>query len=78
MNTLTGMLKNRVSELEKQISEKKALIDFLTSQFITKPFNTSTNNISDNNNYEITNGNNKCNHHDTQWKNQSMTKQEKK
>ena len=78
MNTLTGKLKNRFSELTKQLSEKNAVIDFLTSHFITKPFDTSTNNISDNNNYEITNGNNKCNHHDTQWKNQSMTKQEKK
>ena len=65
MNTLTGKLKNRFSELEKQLSEKNAVIDFLTSHFITKPFDTSTNNISDNNNYEITNGNNKCNHHDT-------------
>ena len=59
------MLKNRISELEKQLSEKNAVIDFLTSQFITKPLNTSTNNISGNNNQQITNGNNKYNHHDT-------------
>ena len=60
------MLKNRISELEKQLSKKKAVIDFLASQFITKPLNTFTNNnISDNNNHHITNGNNKCNHQDT-------------
>ena len=52
--------------MEKQLSEKNAIIDFLTSQFITKPLDTSTNkNISDNNNHQITNGNNKYNHHDT-------------
>ena len=59
------MLKNRISELEKQLSKKKAVIDFLASQFITKPLNTLTNNnITDNNNHHITNGNNKCNHQD--------------
>ena len=51
--------------MEKQLSEKNAVADFLTSQFITKPLDTSTNkNISDNNNYQITNGNNKYNYHD--------------
>ena len=60
------MLKNRISELEKQLSEKNAVIYFLTSQFITKPLETSTNKkISENNNHQITNGNNKYNHHDT-------------
>ena len=60
------MVKNRISELEKQLSEKNAVIDFLTLQFIIKPLYTSTNkNISDNNNHQITNDNIKCNHHDT-------------
>ena len=60
------MLKKRISELEKQLFEKSAIIDFLTSQFIIKPLDTSTNkNISDNNHHQITNGNRKYNHHDT-------------
>ena len=60
------MLKNWILELEKQLSEKNAVTDILTSQLITKPLDTSTNkNISDNNNHQITNGNNKYNHHDT-------------
>ena len=41
------------------------VIDFLTSEIITKPFDTSTDDISDSNNHQITNGNNKYNHHDT-------------
>ena len=46
------MLKNRISELKKQLSEKNAVIEFLTSQFITIPPDISTNkNISDNNSY---------------------------
>ena len=61
----TDMLKDRISEPEKQLSKKNAVIDFLTSQFITKPLHKSTNkNISHNNNNQITNGNNKYNHHD--------------
>ena len=64
-NVNDNFYKNRISELEKQVSEKNAVIDFLTSQFITKPLDTSTNkNLSDNNNHQITNGNNKYNHHD--------------
>ena len=74
-NFYTDMLKNQISELEKQLSEKNTVIDFLTSQFITKPLDTSTNNISDNNNHQITNGNNKYNHHDTLME---KSKQEKK
>ena len=50
-NFYTDMLKNWIWELEKQLSEKNAATDSLTSQFITKPLHTSTNkNISDNNN----------------------------
>ena len=65
----TDKLKNRISELEKQLSEKNALIDLSTSKFITKPLDTFTNkNISDDNNHQITNGNNKYNHHDTPMK----------
>ena len=40
-NFNTNMLKNGISEMEKQLSEKNAIIDFLTSQFITKPLDTS-------------------------------------
>ena len=59
-NFYTDRLKNRISELEKQLSEKNAVIDFLTSQFITKPLDTSTNkSISNNDNHQITNSNNK-------------------
>ena len=65
-NFYKDMLKNRILELEKQLCEKNAIIDFLTLQFITKPLDTSTNkSISDNNNHQLTNGNNKSNHHDT-------------
>ena len=65
----TDKLKNRISELEKQLSEKNALIDLSTSKFITKPLDTFTNkNISDDNNHQITNDNNKYNHHDTPMK----------
>ena len=64
-NFCTDMLKNWFSELEKQLSEKNAVIDFLTSQVITKPLDTSTNNISDNDNHQITNDNNKYDYHDT-------------
>ena len=45
-NFYTDMLKNWISELEKQLSEKSAVIGFLTLQFITKPLDTSTSNIS--------------------------------
>ena len=34
-NFYTDTLKNRISELEKQLSEKNTVIDFLTSQLIT-------------------------------------------
>ena len=64
-NFYTDMLKNRISELEKQVSEKNAVIDFLTSQFITKPLDTSTNkNVGDNNNHQVASGNNKYNHNE--------------
>ena len=62
------MSKNQISELEKELSEKNAVIDFLTSQFITKPLDTSTNkNISHNNNHQIIHGNNEYNHHDNKY-----------
>ena len=52
--------------MEKQLSEKDAVVDLLTSEIIAKPLDTSTNkNISDNNNHQIPNGNNKYNYHDT-------------
>ena len=62
------MSKNQISELEKELSEKNAVIDFLTSQFITKPLDTSTNkNISHNNNHQIIHGNNEYNHQDNKY-----------
>ena len=65
-NFYTDTLKNWISELEKQLSEKNAVIDFLTTQLITKHLDTSTNkDISDNNNHQITNGNSKYDHDDT-------------
>ena len=42
-NFYADMLKKRISELEKQLSEKNAVIDFLTSKFFTKLLDTSTN-----------------------------------
>ena len=70
---MTTFTQTTFSELEKQLSEKNAVIDFLTSQPITKPLDTSTNkNISDNNSYQITNGNSKYNHHDTPMEKQEI------
>ena len=36
-NFYKDSLKNWISELKKQLSEKNAIIDFLTSQLITEP-----------------------------------------
>ena len=36
-NFYTGLLKNRISELEKQLADKNAIIDFLFAQIISKP-----------------------------------------
>ena len=33
----TGLLKNRISELEKQLTDKNAIIEFLSAQIISKP-----------------------------------------
>ena len=67
-NFCTELLKTRISELEKQLSEKNAIIDFLTTQLITNPPVTSTNNKRNNNDHhQITNGNknkNKNSNHD--------------
>ena len=46
-NFYVELLKKRISELERQLTEKNAIIDFLTAQFISKPPDTSTD--SDNN-----------------------------
>ena len=44
-NFYKDSLENRISELKKQLSEKNAIIDFLTSQLITEPRDV-TNNIN--------------------------------
>ena len=63
--------------MEKQLSEKNTVKDFLTYQFITKPLDTSTNkNMSDNNNHQMAATNILI--MTPQWKNQSIVKQEKK
>ena len=36
-NFYTNLLKNRISELEKQLTDKNTIIDFLSSQIISKP-----------------------------------------
>ena len=75
----TDMLKNPISELEKQLSEKNAVIDFLTSQLITKPLDTSTNkNIIDNKIIKLLIATANIIIMTPHWKNQSMVKQEKK
>ena len=36
-NFYTNLLKNRISEWEKQLEDKNAIIDFLSAQIISKP-----------------------------------------
>ena len=36
-NFYTNLLKNRISELEKQLTDKNTIIDFLSAQIISKP-----------------------------------------
>ena len=64
-NFYTGLLKNRVSELEKQLADKNAIIEFLSAQIISKPPDKtrkdSSNNYrhrSNDNDRLVTNGNN--------------------
>ena len=46
----TNLLKNRISELEKQLADKNAIIDFLSLQIINKPPDTQVINRNDNHN----------------------------
>ena len=43
-----GVLKNKISGLEKQLSEKNTIIDFLTTQLVANPQDTSKSNCSHN------------------------------
>ena len=61
----TGLLKNRISELEKQLADKNAIIEFLSAQIISKPPDKTRKDSSDNyrhrsndNDRLATNGNN--------------------
>ena len=45
---LHKLLKNRICELEKQLEDKNAIIDFLSAQIISKPFDLQKNKRSDN------------------------------
>ena len=47
-NFYTNLLKNRISELEKQIADKNVIIDFLSAQIISKSPDLQKNNRSDN------------------------------
>ena len=47
-NFYTNLLQNRISELEKQLPDKNAIIDFLSAQFISKTPDLQKNKRSDN------------------------------
>ena len=48
-NLYVELLKNRISDLEKQLTEKNAIINFLTTQLVTKSQDTSVHNNIRNN-----------------------------
>ena len=61
----TGLLKNRISKLEKELADKNAIIEFLSAQIISKPPDKTRKDSTDNyrqrsndNDRLITNGNN--------------------
>ena len=67
-NFYTAFLKNRISELEKQLADKNAIIEFLSAQIISKPPDKTRKDSSDNyrhrsndNDRLVTNGNNQDN-----------------
>ena len=64
----TGLLKNRISKLEKELADKNAIIEFLSAQIISKPPDKTRKDSSDNyrhhsndNDRLVTNGNNQDN-----------------
>ena len=64
-NFYTGLLKNRISELEKQLADKNLIIGFLSAQIISKSADNTRKDSSDNyrhrssnNDRLVTNGNN--------------------
>ena len=50
-NFYTGLLKNRISKLEKQLADKNAIIEFLSAQIISKPPDKTCKDSSDNYRY---------------------------
>ena len=51
-NLYVELLKNRISDLEKQLTEKNAIINFLTTQLVTKSQDTSVHNNFRNNKHQ--------------------------
>ena len=51
-NSYVELLKNRISDLEKQLTEKNAIINFLTTQLVTKSQGTSVHNNIRNNKHQ--------------------------
>ena len=81
-NFYTGLLKNRISELEKQLAEKNAIIEFLSAQIISKPPDKTRKDSSDNYRYRIndndrlvTNGNNQDDASNEKSRNDGRTKE---
>ena len=62
-NFYNELLKKRISELERQLSEKNAITEFLSAQIIAKPPDTKSINRSDNHR-QPSNDNVKSNHDD--------------
>ena len=81
-NFYTGLLKNRISELEKQLADKNAMIEFLSAQIIFKPPDKTRKDSSDNyrhrsndNDSLVTNGNNQEDASDEKSNNDGRTKE---
>ena len=81
-NFYTGLLKNRISELEKQLADKNAIIEFLSAQIISKPPDKTRKDSSDNYRYRIndndrlvTNGNNQDDASNEKSRNDGRTKE---
>ena len=81
-NFYTGLLKNRISELEKQLADKNAMIEFLSAQIISKPPDKTRKDSSDNyrhrsndNDSLVTNGNNQEDASDEKSNNDGRTKE---
>ena len=76
-NFYTELLKNLISELEKQLREKNLIIELISAQIIAKPPHTNSINRSDNYR-QPTNDTNKSNHDDVsleKFSNERITKE---